>query len=86
MHHAEKPNIFMAKQKYTILIVDDDPAVQAACSALSENYEQVVFFNEPDYAKAFANVEKTASRPRVIGRTWAIKCALMRLICCMTVD
>jgi len=48
----------MAKQKYTILIVDDDPAVQAACSALSENYEQVVFFNEPDYAKAFANVEK----------------------------
>lgn len=48
----------MAKQKYTILIVDDDPAVQTACSALSENYEQVVFFNEPDYAKAFANVEK----------------------------
>ncbi len=48
----------MAKQKYTILIVDDDPAVQAVCSALSENYEQVVFFSEPDYAKAFANVEK----------------------------
>jgi DNA-binding NtrC family response regulator len=48
----------MAKQKYTILIVDDDPAVQAACTALSENYEQVVFFSEPDYAKAFANVEK----------------------------
>ena len=48
----------MAKQKYTILIVDDDPAVQAACSALAENYEQVVFFNEPDYAKAFADVEK----------------------------
>ncbi|MCU0424637.1 MAG: sigma-54 dependent transcriptional regulator [Candidatus Kapabacteria bacterium] len=48
----------MAKQNYTILIVDDDPAVQTACSALSEHYENVVFFNEPDYTKAFANVEK----------------------------
>jgi DNA-binding NtrC family response regulator len=48
----------MAKQKYTILIVDDDPAVQARCSALGEQYEQVVFRSEPDYAKAFADVEK----------------------------
>jgi DNA-binding NtrC family response regulator len=48
----------MAKQKYTILIVDDDPAVQAGCSALGEQYEQVAFRSEPDYAKAFADVEK----------------------------
>ena len=48
----------MAKQKYTILIVDDDAAVQSVCSALNEQYEQVVFRSEPDYAKAFADVEK----------------------------
>lgn len=48
----------MAKQKYTILIVDDDPAVQSACAALGEHYETVVFFSEPDYIKAFADVEK----------------------------
>jgi DNA-binding NtrC family response regulator len=48
----------MAKQKYTILIVDDDPAVHAVCGILSEQYENVVFFQEPDYTKAFADVER----------------------------
>jgi two-component system, NtrC family, response regulator AtoC len=54
----------MAKQKYTILIVDDDPAVQVVCSVLSEQYEHVVFSQEPDYAAAFADLERL--RPDVI--------------------
>ncbi|MCS6807278.1 MAG: sigma-54 dependent transcriptional regulator [Bacteroidota bacterium] len=48
----------MAKQKYTILVIDDDPAVQVVCSALGEHYDRVIFFSEPDYSKAFADVEK----------------------------
>jgi two-component system, NtrC family, response regulator AtoC len=48
----------MAKQNYTILVVDDDPAVQAVCTVLSEQYENVVFRRETDYASAFVDVEK----------------------------
>jgi two-component system, NtrC family, response regulator AtoC len=48
----------MAQQNYTILIVDDDPAVQSVCTVLSEQYQNVVFRNETDYAKAFIDVEK----------------------------